>query len=197
MVSKGKNIPNIIYNYLLDPNVIIFSVSYLLGGRPRPLAPTCNICLIRNNRSTIWCEVTSSIRTRSLHEENPEAMIASGSMDKKKANSCPVINANEISSDDEQVKELLLCLRPIRDGDNVPVVQNKIKIISDVKSEKNQMVKVSSQSSETNVNRPMKKRPLPESTVQSCKKKPLYQKSDTEAEKSVVESLILMSSHKT
>ena len=103
-----------------------------LGGRPRPLAPTCNICLIRDDLTTIWCEVTSSIRTRSLREEiAPEDAELFGGLGKSTTGSSEKDNSKtdpgslvtssdsaEESSKDE-IKELLLCLRPIRDGDEV------------------------------------------------------------------------------
>mmetsp|Transcript_13661 Transcript_13661/g.17226 ORF Transcript_13661/g.17226 Transcript_13661/m.17226 type:complete len:599 (-) Transcript_13661:214-2010(-) len=180
------------------------------GGRPRPLAPTCNICLIRNDLSTIWCEVTSSIRTRSLYEENSESAATSGtqSTTKKKENSVNTSNGSELASENsqnEQVKELLLCLRPIRDGDNK--IGSKVKFIPAVKSGQdatsgsddvatNQnitVLKSTASSSETKRNRPMKKRKLPTSDLNETQKRPVLEKSGSEAEKSVVESLILMS----
>lgn len=86
--------------------------------RPKPLAPACNICLIRDDLTTIWCEVTSSIRTRSIKDENREEQPgpleakATQSLDASK----PTVEEDPSSSKDE-VKELLLCLRPIRDGE--------------------------------------------------------------------------------
>lgn len=119
-------------------------------GRLKPLAPTCNICLIRNDLTTIWCEVTSSIRTRSLGDELAESMISSSvsNGNNTKSNNDnnagassgnttekPVTGNSSSSSDlvdkskkdtgsdsvpsqqEVQVKELLLCLRPIREGE--------------------------------------------------------------------------------
>lgn len=165
------------------------------GTRPRPLAPTCNICLIRDDLSTIWCEVTSSIRTRSLKEENVDAMVASGSTssDKRKGNSANISNGSE-TSEDEQVKELLLCLRPIRDGKRV---ENKMDF-QPVKKEQERFGESDSILNKKNITnkiRPMKKRPLPQPDLKKCKKA-MVVKSESEAEKSVVESLIFMSSHK-
>jgi len=97
-------------------------------ARPRPLAPTCNITLIRDDLTTILCEVTSSIRTRSSPDENYDGNLSSGgqvSVEKAGVNvskdkvSNMIINENtgQGSSSTEDSKELLLCLRPIRDGD--------------------------------------------------------------------------------
>jgi len=89
------------------------------NARPKPLAPTCNICLIRDDLTTIWCEVTSSIRTRSLNDEMdefnpviPARPKIAGEIDESKQ-----IDGEDVVVQDVQVKELLLCLRPIREGD--------------------------------------------------------------------------------
>lgn len=96
------------------------------GKRPKPLAPTCNICLIRDDLTTIWCEVTSSIRTRSLKDElgeeaaNSSGQGSSSASDKNASSSDAGANAEEPSlagAGVGEVKELLLCLRPIRDGE--------------------------------------------------------------------------------
>ena len=42
------------------------------SDRRQKLAPTCRLCLIRDDLTTVWCEVTSSIRDRSLDEEGEE-----------------------------------------------------------------------------------------------------------------------------
>ncbi len=169
-----------------------------IGGRPRPLAPTCNVCLIRDNFTTIWCEVTSSIRTRSLNEENEDTSISNGhvaSSDKRKVNSAEGANFSDAGSDDEQVKELLLCLRPICDGKNV---EEKVETKSGKESPVENEVNLPNKEilNENQKNRPMKKRLLPKVDENESCKKPMVVKSGSEAEKSVVESLILMSSHK-
>jgi len=124
--------------------------------RSRPLAPTCNICLIRDDLTTIWCEVTSSIRTRSRNDDSLEdsevassnnnsgAFTSSTFEDKSKVSSSDAAisrssmradgiesyennnynlaspNSSQESNDNNNnkgdMKELLLCLRPIRDG---------------------------------------------------------------------------------
>ena len=76
------------------------------SDRRQKLAPTCRMCLIRDDLTTVWCEVTSSIRDRSLDEEGEEK---------------PAAESAGASSDPTALtlenKELLLCLRPIRDGE--------------------------------------------------------------------------------
>jgi len=68
--------------------------------RKKPLAPACRMCLIRDDLTTIWCEVTSSIRNRLVDEEPAEETKGSETLGTK-----------------HRQKELLLCLRPIRDGE--------------------------------------------------------------------------------
>eukprot|EP00562_Extubocellulus_spinifer_P004363 CAMPEP_0178523822 /NCGR_PEP_ID=MMETSP0696-20121128/29310_1 /TAXON_ID=265572 /ORGANISM="Extubocellulus spinifer, Strain CCMP396" /LENGTH=1354 /DNA_ID=CAMNT_0020155107 /DNA_START=53 /DNA_END=4117 /DNA_ORIENTATION=- len=85
------------------------------ASRPKPLAPTCNVCVIRKDLSTVWCEVTSSIRTRTLDDDGdgPEGTVSAGTK----------MSGSESTSGDNQEKapsevhELLLCFRPIRDGE--------------------------------------------------------------------------------
>lgn len=112
-------------------------------GRRKPLAPTCNICLIRQDLSTLWCEVTSSIRTRTVEEESnflecddfkppppPSSSEPSQSKQAEQKASEVIETGVKMSfkgSDSsmcererdtpDEVKEILLCLRPIRDGE--------------------------------------------------------------------------------
>jgi len=71
--------------------------------RKKPLAPTCRMCLIRDDLTTVWCEVTSSIRNKSADEDAGE----------EKA-----VKSTESSetSGPKTDQELLLCLRPIRNS---------------------------------------------------------------------------------
>jgi PAS domain-containing protein len=80
------------------------------GRRMRPLAPTCNVRLIRDDLSTIWCELTSSIRTRPL--DGPEQDPTGGD---QKVNA----NDNDTVAAEPEEKELLLCFRPVCEGENV------------------------------------------------------------------------------
>jgi hypothetical protein len=85
------------------------------------------VCLIRNDLTTLWCEVTSSVRTREPEEEFDEAFEVDSRKpppsqpDASRASS--VTNETEVEvlvskpEEKEGVKEILLCLRPIRDGD--------------------------------------------------------------------------------
>lgn len=92
---------------------------FFLPGRNKPLAPTCNVCLIRDDRTTIWCEVTSSIRTRVEEisdEENNQSVKAAGSKGSKTSSSDE--DKEKATTKQQGGKELLLCLRPVRDGDD-------------------------------------------------------------------------------
>ena len=96
-------------------------------GRRRTVAPTCNVCLIRNDLTTIWCEVTSSVRSRgtdsadsasrSSRKKTPmSSSSTSASVDE--SNQGPNKRSAEEANLDEEALEILLCLRPIRDGDS-------------------------------------------------------------------------------
>jgi hypothetical protein len=86
------------------------AVSWEKGKRPRPLAPGCNVRLIRNDLSTIWCELTSSIRTRRFNDEDSEL----GIIDHNPKPAAEVLAEEPIAE-----KELLLCFRPILEGRKV------------------------------------------------------------------------------
>jgi len=219
--------------------------------RPRPLAPTCNITLIRDDLTTILCEVTSSIRTRSLSDENCDAALLQGAGEKISNASDDTVQGGAGTDD---LKELLLCLRPIRDGEetlgeDLRFVKTKFvgrvckknqdreenKFTSDDNATAPMVTKkvigksVGIEHSTTDApfvgaktktnkvkqskSRPMKKRPLTSTIVAntvSCNvpsEEPVKQKMRTtkssaggvrsiDAEKSVVESLMLMSSHR-
>ncbi len=98
---------------LFDSNDIL---TFVLGRRTRPLAPACNVRLIRNDLSTIWCELTSSIRTRPSNDVDKEPNSLNDNINH--------IGSNESAGSAESVeeeKELLLCFRPIREGEAVGV----------------------------------------------------------------------------
>jgi hypothetical protein len=64
--------------------------------------------LICSDLSTIWCELTSSIRTRNANDEDPEIGIVDPNPPK------------QLQEDDpEEEKEVLLCFRPILQGEKV------------------------------------------------------------------------------
>lgn len=80
---------------------------YFIGNRPRPLAPGCFVGMICSDLTTLWCELTSSIRTRTHNDEDSEL----GIIDR---NPKPVQKGEE---EEEQVeKEILLCFRPMSQG---------------------------------------------------------------------------------
>jgi PAS domain S-box-containing protein len=90
------------------------------SGRHKPLAPTCNVCLVKADRTTVWCEVTSSVRTTDHPDENVEDDIASMKLKspptESEGNESVKAPSVEMHSS-VRVKEILLCLRPIRDGE--------------------------------------------------------------------------------
>lgn len=210
--------------------------SSLLGMRQRPLAPTCNVCLIRDDLTTIWCEVTSSICTRSLTEEYVNLTFVSNNTSTQGLSSQTSSSADSKSAQQrersdsfqrDEVKEFLLCLRPIRDGEVkvgkkfrfVPSTK-PINLKQEVEIEMASTVMISSGGGntpclehdipvESSKNHPMKKRSLPITSLSGFvsngpKEEPQQKKIHTTAfwgnsqmdtEKSVAESLMLMSSH--
>ena len=83
---------------------------YFTGNRPRPLAPGCFVGMICSDLTTLWCELTSSIRTRTHNDEDSEL----GIIDR---NPKPVQKGEE---EEEPVeKEILLCFRPVSRGKRV------------------------------------------------------------------------------
>jgi len=108
-------------------NIYIFYSSHclLFIGRRRtpPLAPACNVRLIRNDLSTIWCELTISIRTRPSNDVDKEFDIVlpptSSSQVKTLGNNLKTSSDSGSESVGDDEKELLLCFRPIREGETV------------------------------------------------------------------------------
>ena len=166
------------------------------GRRPKPLAPTCNVCLIRDDLSTIWCEVTSSIRTRSLSDEAADTQVSNNVATKpnpSNATSAETVvsnygtseNKTENAQADSSVKELLLCLRPIREGEEKVTEELRFKpraqvtpdntALSKHPSDKVKKLADSSGTSALNLNlsqgvvplikRPVKKRPFSETNT--------------------------------
>jgi hypothetical protein len=160
------------------------------------------VCLIRDDLTTIWCEVTSSIRTKDVPEDPDKSTEEGTSVDQLPQSS---------ESDETPVaesKELLLCLRPIRDGDkkvdskyrfNALGQGDDVILVSESdKGPSSGETSLLSSTSETQVaSRPPKKRkikdmmeaPLKRSTGKRKKGDP---SADVDTEKSVVESLMLM-----
>lgn len=73
------------------------------SDRKTSLIPTYRLCLIRDDLTTVWCEVTSSLR-KQAPDEDPSELLQSA------------ISVEQPQSEPE-VTEVLLCLRPIRDGE--------------------------------------------------------------------------------
>ena len=78
------------------------------------------MCLIRDDLTTLWCEVTSSIRTKHVKEESEDGAASSDELTTKigtasTTDEAPIEEKEKLP----KTKELLLCLRPIRDGDRL------------------------------------------------------------------------------
>jgi len=207
--------------------------------KSRPLAPTCNVCLIRNDLTTIWCEVTSSIQTRPLTDDtnDPSLLLSDAALNtngttssnivkdakEKKEGSASNDSDEPSASSNDVVTELLLCLRPIRDGEEKvgqdlkfipPAVQiekegskttdTNSSIINGADSGSNSSLSI--QCTKIDIikkQRPVKKRPLSDQK-QSIdwndkvqKKKPREGCHQFDTEKSVAESLLMFSHHTT
>lgn len=178
----------------------------MAGPRPKPLAPACNICLIRDDLTTIWCEVTSSIRTRSLKDDSSDEQMgpleAKAAAASAKESSTDTSKAGEEDPKDE-IKELLLCLRPIRDGEE-PVDESlrfvppkKVELLEFAgRTESSDPPSSASTSADGKAkSRPPKKRPIvsePSSSSVSNDSKEKNKKPRIGEEKSAVESLMLM-----
>lgn len=183
------------------------------GLRPKPLAPACNICLIRDDLTTIWCEVTSSIRTRSLKDEtsddfSPSALTVvspNQAKDSRSSNPGSCDDVDDISKDD--VKELLLCLRPIRDGDEKVGEEFRFRALRTTDDAEGGNESYSEE--QGSLRGPVKKRPLLQllSSIttfttqastgeaherESKKMKPMLEENEDDPEKAVAGSLILM-----
>ena len=88
-------------------HIVIFL--HCLDHRKKPLVPTRRMCLIRDDLTTVWCEVTSSIRNKSSDEDTGD----------EKATDSESVESSDGVSGIKIEQELLLCLRPIRNGKKV------------------------------------------------------------------------------
>jgi hypothetical protein len=161
------------------------------------------VCLIRDDLTTIWCEVTSSIRTKDVPEDPDKSTEEGTSVDQllpsSESDATPVVES----------KELLLCLRPIRDGDKKvdskyrfnPLGQGGDVIMVSESSEKDPSsgeTSLLSSTSETQVaSRPPKKRKIIDVMEAPLKRFKGNRKkgdpsADVDTEKSVAASLMLM-----
>jgi len=82
-------------------------IASITRKRARPMAPSRNVCLIRSDLSTIWCEMTSSVRTSK----------AQACLDDMERGS--VSKEGSVQEPEVMEKEILLCFRPIQEGDKV------------------------------------------------------------------------------
>mmetsp|Transcript_26931 Transcript_26931/g.59145 ORF Transcript_26931/g.59145 Transcript_26931/m.59145 type:complete len:811 (+) Transcript_26931:211-2643(+) len=181
--------------------------------RKKPLAPTCRMCLIRNDLTTVWCEVTSSSRNKSSDEDGEDLKATNSKSTEGSETSGPKVE-----------QEILLCLRPIRNSSKKvdesfrltkQVSSVALKDISDpwvstsscgetnkVKSNLDRNINTNHSKQELNKKRPPKKRLLAtgvdEYTNNSDQKRIKTENTSqqgpnaSETEKSVVESLMLM-----
>lgn len=163
------------------------------------------MCLIRDDLTTIWCEVTSSIRTKDVPEVpvDPEksegSSVGAEKLPSSESDSTPLVES----------KELLLCLRPIRDGDKKvdpkyrfdPLGQRGNKVMVSESSNTGLSSGETSLLSSTfeiqMASRPLKKRIRKDDMEAPLKKRSKGKSkkggpSADEREKSVVESLMLM-----
>ena len=212
--SNGKKysiVSSGIYSHLLSTNI------YYSLGRQKPLAPTCNVCLIRSNLTKLWCEVTSSIRNQSSGDDDDDSEdLTNSTLDKSgqpkssstgsKTSKSSASTSEDTPPPKEIIKEILLCLRPIRDGDNevdASLRFNPLKEVTPTKTQTSSSSPVDqsnegSTSSNPNTSKlPKKHIPvLLESNGIRKKRMRIMTDSpirDSETEKSVVESLMLMS----
>lgn len=149
--------------------------------------------LIRKDLTTVLCEVTCSIRT-AVPEEEPQ--------DPASMNATSSVNCTVDGSATPQ-QELLLCLRPIRDGDKkadrslafvYPATCETVEMETDGEKSPVPVGSALGEDGKPLLKKPPKKRTLPKSSNMGSKTKK-KKKSDanaSETEKSVVESLMLM-----
>ena len=160
------------------------------------------MCLIRDDLTTVWCEVTSSIRNKSSDEDGLE----------DKAMTSKSTESSDASGG-KQDQELLLCLRPIRNSTKkvdesfrfIPPakqVASSVDAVSGSDKDEKKVPKISSSLKQQEMN---KKRP-PKKRLHSTNMDPSQQQQKrikaeagtnqgpnaSETEKSVVESLMLM-----
>jgi hypothetical protein len=93
---------------------------YQLGKRRR-LIPIYKVQFVRSDLTTVWCELTRSVRTNSFLEDD-----SFGSFDVQKSlekinNPRGIKHADETTTAEEEddEEELLICIRPTYEGNNV------------------------------------------------------------------------------
>ena len=90
-------------------------ISPLLGRR-QPVAPTCNICLLRKDRKEIWCEATLTVIANNSEPEPVDKKGSAKSISAKSKQSSKQATTQMTASSEiaEAQKELLLSIRPFR-----------------------------------------------------------------------------------
>eukprot|EP00588_Corethron_pennatum_P012090 CAMPEP_0194279014 /NCGR_PEP_ID=MMETSP0169-20130528/13005_1 /TAXON_ID=218684 /ORGANISM="Corethron pennatum, Strain L29A3" /LENGTH=870 /DNA_ID=CAMNT_0039023357 /DNA_START=292 /DNA_END=2904 /DNA_ORIENTATION=+ len=188
------------------------------GCRARQFAPTCSICMIRSDRTTVWCEVTSSIRTRCLKTEADDAISPLDKPLQKVGKGSFLPCEEEPPQETIMMKELLLCLRPIREGEQ-GLPESAMQVKKPAETAEKAVQQVTSSSANTGSGSSLsdnslrdgsgdKKKSAGERTVLRKYNKEERRTIDspskfgstssipTDTEKSVVESLMLMSNPK-
>lgn len=82
------------------------------GKRHSPIAPGCKVQLIRSDLTKIWCELTSSIRTRSSSDDDEEEFDGT---------------ETNVKTEESREKEILLCFRLLEStaaGEGFPMKKN-------------------------------------------------------------------------
>ena len=92
--------------------------------RSRPIAPSRNVCLIRSDLSTIWCELTSSIRTSIVQQSQDPDIVPK---DEGKED-------NNLDSQEQLETELFLCFRPTQEGE---VVSSDLRLRGKISRQEN------------------------------------------------------------
>ena len=94
------------YTLCVRPNLV---------ERAPPLAPACNVSLVPQGDLTIYCEVTCSLRT--LTETDDDFAAATSVRKqitlKQDEPSCANKSMIEVEIGESEIKEILLCFRPI------------------------------------------------------------------------------------
>ena len=118
------------------------------GRRQVPLAPACNVWLIRNDLTTIWCEVTSSVKRttcdKSTSECDADVQMQEPDFKKQSSSMSSLANDTSVKASEEggektkESREFLLCLRPIRD--NPEKVEETLRFRSSKNEHATQMI---------------------------------------------------------
>lgn len=160
------------------------------NNRKMPLAPTCRICLIKNDLTTVWCEVTSSIRYKSEELKVYENSDTSGTKFDLEVLFCLRPIRDSLKKVDESlrfkpVKKIELRSRDSTDALLSTTINSQIKSVGNTKRKKVDNDNIPSK-------RPPKKRFNKDITVQKKEKKNSRAYGSNVSETDVAESLMLM-----